>query len=363
LASEDSDPGGSPQVNDAWKAQNRTGTPKVTQLSNGRTATTTEYQGQSGNRQVKLLETVVTDANGDVVSRVTRSEVVDLNTGLKTVAEVAWDKGSKLYEHEATYDRNGDLYVERKCDPDCRDPTFGPAHPTNQQKVKELTDIIDDALKWVGYGVDSKEAAEIIRKVIKRLTGIRCARFTGNDTAKLFYKDDRGVELDIAGMVHQCSCKSRVLDCPLCAPLGIGPATSCESAEEKTRRECLMNPFGPTDEVRPECIAALEKDNSIVNIDAKLCSAVRCSNNRAAKFTISADLKLSCGCFAQMSEFAPGTNATAVCQIMRCDTGTCKCQTEGGLRTCGCVASVPPVSPPSAPPFDLGIPRPPAPPR
>jgi hypothetical protein len=338
----------------------------VIPLNDGHTITSYTYRGlDDRGYPVKIVDTVETDRQGAAVSTSSDVDVKNLSDGTSThIYEKQYANGAPSESFVKVTDKDNNEILTYRCDPpNCdEDPHYGPSHPTNLDDTRKRADDIDDAWK---YAQRAKLVYDIIKIIVEEvfpvLASLDCARFPGNDTTKLYYKDDRGVEIDIAGMVHQCSCQTRAKRCPLCTELGmILPATSCESEKERKRRECLVNPFGPNDEVRKECIAALQEDNPGVNLDALFCSRVRCPGNRASTVTLSSKQNLSCGCFAPPAEFAPGLAADAVCRLTRCETGECRCEIveHGRRRTCGCVVSAPTGSSPHPPPTDVHFPVP-----
>lgn len=154
-------------------------------------------------------------------------------------------------------------------------------------------------------------------------------------------------------MVYACGCQSRE---GLDPPFGLGPTNRCESEEERVRRECLMNPFGPTDEPRKECMDALAADGEIASLDLEFCQSVLCADG-TAQFTMTTDRSVGCGCFAPAPVVVRPLGAARGCEVMQCATGTCSCQGENGGIVCGCVgASRELMGLPSGPPLDFGLP-------
>jgi hypothetical protein len=364
-----SNPGG--HMTDEWKEANRKDQTTTT-TADGKTTTTTTYEGKNvEGLDVAVVEETTTDAQGNLVRFESTTTIHFADGGTGTVTDVVDLEDGSNSHSEQLIAKNGSLVYRRTCDPECGPPVYGSAWTDLQkdiQAAREKTKTLETVIRAME---DVQENAKDL--LISIFAGVftgnvplrrvkHCARFPGGD-AKLYYKDDKGTDIDVAGMIHQCTCKARAARCPLCSVRNAGPATSCESAEEAKRRECLQNPFGPRDEVRKECVDLLQKDNPTVNLQALLCSNVRCTGNAVKTVSFSSGKALTCGCFAPSGDFTPRPGTTGFCLQARCDTGECRCQIEGGLRTCGCVAASETRTAPAAPPLALGPPVPPSPPH
>lgn len=92
----------------------------------------------------------------------------------------------------------------------------------------------------------------------------------------MMFRDSQGRGMGIGDALYQCLCDNTGADVPI-----IGEDASC-GGPNSSRRECLLNPFGPDDSIRMECLLALEEDNDL---------------------------------------WSPGDGADAICQVIDCPTG------------------------------------------
>jgi hypothetical protein len=185
----------------------------------------------------------------------------------------------------------------------------------------------------------------------------RCNRFpvSGAQSALSFDREDGGV-IDFLDSIKSCRCKAIEAEAGRLGGIRSAGGTECQSEKDRRRADCLANPFDDVDRPREECIQLLMEDNSdTVNIEALLCSQVRCTQY-GRKVGMSADRTLACGCLGPGLSTAGSTRTTS-CQQMRCE-GKCVCR--GTRCTCeGSESRVTPTTPPS-PPFRPVVPeRPP----
>ncbi|MET4181735.1 hypothetical protein ABIB94_003836 [Bradyrhizobium sp. JR7.2] len=185
----------------------------------------------------------------------------------------------------------------------------------------------------------------------------RCNRFSVSGTSeKLDYKRDDGGVIGILDSIKACRCKARALESPSGTRITEPDGSACQSDADRERSECARNPYGPNDRPREECIKYLMEDNKSFNIEARLCSAVRC-NNYQPGVGLGANRVLGCGCIGSRIEGGPGLTATRTtrCDQMRCD-GNCVCR---GTQ-CACEGSElrgPPGGGPPAPPVRPAVPE------
>jgi hypothetical protein len=348
-----------PPLPDEWYRNNKK-SETIEPTPNGGTKKTTTYEGTGpGGQKVTITITETRDANRKLEETKEERTTKFQDGAVGKTTTVTDDIGVISTHTEELTASDGRKVWTRNCDPECHAPIYGPAWEELQRDLEAAREKVE-VLGAVYHASETvlKFAITIAEHIlIGRFLPHQCVHFPGADT-KLHYKDDKGEPFDVAQMVHQCTCKARAERCPLCS--GGFHATSCESTKEAKRRECLQNPFGPIDEVRKECVELLQADNPSVNIEALICRNITCSRNTVRKVSFSANKHLTCGCFSP-SGLAPDMSAAQFCSRAICETGSCRCQNEGGLRTCGCVSSD---VRPSLPPLDLGPPiSPPTPPH
>ncbi|WP_262267255.1 MULTISPECIES: hypothetical protein [Microvirga] len=170
----------------------------------------------------------------------------------------------------------------------------------------------------------------------------QCSRFPVAGTGyELSYAREDGGVIGILDSIRSCRCEARAVEGLNNSGIAGRIGSECQSDEDRTRADCAQNPFDDHDRPREECIALLLQDNSAsVNVEALLCSQVRCSQY-SSKVGMSPNRVLACGCLGLSID---GPTRTATCDRMRCE-GECVCR---GQR-CSCEGSDMHTTPPTPP--------------
>lgn len=147
----------------------------------------------------------------------------------------------------------------------------------------------------------------------------------------LTMSDSLGNEMTIGDAFRQCLCDAMASsDTPV-----IGPAASCEEGPDADRRRCLLNPWGPDDGIRAECVLILEEDNELWSpsdgVEA-ICTVIDCPAGGDAVVSASGD---SCLCEDPNRPATIEDGLADRCEAVLCPSGNravpapdggCKCQ-------------------------------------
>jgi hypothetical protein len=150
--------------------------------------------------------------------------------------------------------------------------------------------------------------------------------------------------LDTWDMVGQCMCNSL-------GRLGPGLAASsgfrCGPDQDSQRLDCLLNPSGPADGIRPECVAFLNQDNPGRDTRTTLtewCGRVAQCPPGAAIATVSAGGGAMCSCgtgFATPRGGSSGTRGDSICARVSCAGGSGAAGADLYRQCCGAPGELP----------------------
>jgi len=163
--------------------------------------------------------------------------------------------------------------------------------------------------------------------------GLQCLAFESGGNAYGYADPATGHTVDVASLLFQCFCNALAANSN---GAELGPDVSCGNSELNTRRDCLLNPFGPDDNIRTECALLLEEDNSPWSGDGSgadaICQVLSCPSGMQSLAAATG----SCACFEPLP---PEQDVSSHCEAVLCPSGndaipmpdgSCNCNAETG---------------------------------
>jgi hypothetical protein len=286
-------------------------------------------------------------------------------------------------------DRNGDGRFDDADLPN----GFSPSRELAYQRIERLNEKAENAAGWVGatggvlgaagiafispFAAALKLGAVINNAVWGRPSegqyseptrlppnwerNLECVGFPVGESVVGYVHPVRGDSMRLADIAFDCMCDET-------AGTAIHRASStCGNSDTARRADCLRNPVGPDDNVRPECIDMLEEDHPALwtggSPSNAICGVFHCDGSGMSQAFEDADGNTSCHCDTHDSSVVGGGLANN-CEAVLCPSGSRAVPKADGSCGCNLSSGLPGVGSPTEPilpSFGGGSPLPPLP--